>query len=153
LKHTHHTLPATVAGAAVADMDETWECLAQPTASPPGFESAMTESLPEPARRWLNHAITPGQPVARAVIVDMRGNVRLGRWIGFRAVQVIAPPAGFVWAARVRWGPWWLGRHDRCSDATGEMRSTPRWFSVPGVSVASSISTSFRGGSATAKLA
>ncbi|MBO0692668.1 MAG: hypothetical protein J2P58_07205 [Acidimicrobiaceae bacterium] len=118
----HDTPAATVAGAAVADMDETWERLARPTVSPPGFDTAMTESLPEPARRWLTHVIAPDQPLTRAAIVSMRGQIRLGRWIGFRAVQVLSPPAGFIWAARAGWGPLWISGYDRYSDDTGEMR-------------------------------
>jgi hypothetical protein len=82
----------------------------------------MTESLPEPARRWLTHAIRPGTPVARAAIVEMHGHIRLGRWFRFRAVQVQAPPAGFVWAARARLGPVPISGFDRYRDGTGEMR-------------------------------
>jgi hypothetical protein len=111
-----------VAGVAAADMNEGWERLARPTVSPPGFDPPMTESLPEPARRWLTHVIAPGTPLARAVILEMRGHIRLGRWIRFRAVQVHAPPAGFIWAARAHWGPMWIGGYDRYSGATGEMR-------------------------------
>lgn len=122
MKTAHKSLAETVAGVAAADVDEAWERLGQPTVSPPGFDPAMTEPLPEPARRWLTHVIAPGTPVARAVIVEMRGHIRLGRWIPFRAVQVQAPPAGFIWAARVRWGPVWIGGYDRYGDALGEMR-------------------------------
>lgn len=122
LKTAHKSLAETVAGVAAADVDEAWERLGQPTVSPPGFDPAMTEPLPEPARRWLTHVIAPGTPVARAVIVEMRGHIRLGRWIPFRAVQLQAPPAGFIWAARARWGPVWIGGYDRYGDALGEMR-------------------------------
>jgi hypothetical protein len=120
-------LPARVSrrpwlGVAAADVDEAWGRLSQPTESPPGFDPAMTEPLPEPARRWLTHVIAPGTPVARAVIVEMRGHIRLGRWIPFGAVQLQAPPTGFIWAARVGWGPVWIGGYDRYCDASGEMR-------------------------------
>lgn len=122
MKGTDKNLAETVAGVAAADMAEAWERLARSAVPPTGFDPAMTESLPEPARRWLTHVIAPGTPLARAVTLHMRGHIRLGRWIRFRAVQVHAPPAGFIWAARVRWGPVWLGGYDRYLDATGEMR-------------------------------
>jgi hypothetical protein len=111
-----------VAGVAARDVDEAWDRLARPAVSPPGFDPALTDSLPEPARRWLTHAIAAGTPLVKAVTVSMRGNIRLGRWIPFRAAQVNAPPAGFIWAARARFGPVWMGGYDRHSDATGEMR-------------------------------
>ena len=31
----------------------------------------------------------------------MRGSIRLGRWLPFRARQVLNPHVGFIWAARV----------------------------------------------------
>ena len=119
---TPSTLADTAGGIAAADVEEAWERLARPTVSPPSFDPSMTESLPEPARRWLTHVIAPGTPLARVVRADMRGHIRLGRWIRFRAVQLHAPPAGFIWAARVGWGPVWIGGYDRYSDETGEMR-------------------------------
>ena len=114
--------PIHVAGVAAADVTETWERLARPALSAQRFDPAMTESLPEPARRWLTHAIAPGTQLARAAIVEMHGHIRLRRWIPFRAVQLQAPPAGYIWAARTRMGPAWVGGYDRYSDAAGEMR-------------------------------
>jgi hypothetical protein len=111
-----------MAGAAAADVDESWERLAQLAVSRPAFDPAMTESLPEPARRWLTHVITPGKPLAQVAVLDMHGYIRLGRWIRFRAVQLQAPPAGFIWAARAHFGPAWIGGFDRYIDGTGEMR-------------------------------
>jgi hypothetical protein len=61
MKGTHKGLAENVAGVAAADIGKAWEHLAQPTVSPPGFDPAMTESLPEPARRWLTHVIAPAR--------------------------------------------------------------------------------------------
>ena len=116
------TTAIEVAGPAAEAVTEVWESLARSAPSGQQFDSAMTESLPEPARRWLSHVIAPGTPLARAAIVQMHGQIRLKRWLPFRAVQLQAPPAGYVWAAQVRWGPIWIGGYDRYSDATGEMR-------------------------------
>lgn len=119
---TDKCLAETVAGVAACDLNEAWESLSRPTVSAPGFDPAMTDSLPEPAHRWLTHVIAPGTPMARAAIVEMRGHIRLRGWIPFRAVQLQAPPAGFIWAARARWGPVWIGGYDRYGAAFGEMR-------------------------------
>jgi hypothetical protein len=60
------------------------------------------DTLPEAARRYFAHAMAPGAPLAQAARVRMRGQLKLGaRWLPFRAHEVLAPRAGFVWAARV----------------------------------------------------
>jgi Family of unknown function (DUF6544) len=64
----------------------------------------MTDGLPDPARRWPTHATAPGTGVARAVVVEMEGEIRIGRWMRFRPVQLHAPPDGYVWAARAKLG-------------------------------------------------
>ena len=66
--------------------------------------------------------IVPGTPLARAVIVEMECHIHLGRWLPFRAVQLHAPPDGYVWAARARLGPLRISGFDRFADDTGEMR-------------------------------
>jgi hypothetical protein len=76
-------------------------------AGPPAgvFDPAMLESLPEPARRYLARAIAPGTPLARAVTLEMAGQFVLnGKALPMMARQVLAPPAGFVWQARIGQG-------------------------------------------------
>lgn len=76
-------------------------------AGPPAgvFDPAMLESLPEPARRYLARAIAPGTPLARAVTLEMAGDFVLnGKTLPMTAHQVLAPPAGFVWQARIGQG-------------------------------------------------
>jgi hypothetical protein len=70
-------------------------------AGPGGFDPAELDGLPDPVRRYLTTAIQPGAPVARAARLRMRGRIRLGRWLPFRAREVLAPQLGFVWTARV----------------------------------------------------
>ena len=68
------------------------------------FDPAMVVDLPAPVRRYFLHAIQPGTPLARAVRLEMAGEMRLGagqNWMPFRARQVLAPPAGFVWDASI----------------------------------------------------
>jgi hypothetical protein len=75
------------------------EQLLQPSAGT--FEPAELDGLPEPVRRHLQRSIAPGTPVARAARLEMRGQIRIGRWLPFRARELLAPQRGFVWRARV----------------------------------------------------
>jgi len=52
------------------------------------FDPAATAGLPEPARRWLSHAIAPGTPLWSRAELTMRGHIKLGRWRPFTARQV-----------------------------------------------------------------
>ena len=58
----------------------------------------------------------------RTVQLSMRGQIRLGRWRPFTATQVLAPPAGYIWAATVRLAGLSVTGYDRLSSGTGEMR-------------------------------
>jgi uncharacterized protein DUF6544 len=66
------------------------------------FDPAAIVGLPEPARRWLDHAIAPGTPLWSSVELTMHGQVKLGRWRSFTARQILTPPDGYIWAARTR---------------------------------------------------
>lgn len=114
--------PTDVAGPAGAPAVETWERLAVRQAKPARFDPAVLAGLPEPARRWLTHTIAPGTHLARAVMLEMEGHIRIGRWMPFRAVQLHAPPDGYVWAARAKLGPLAISGFDRYDNNTGEMR-------------------------------
>jgi hypothetical protein len=67
---------------------------------PGSFTIAELEGMPEPARRYLAQAIAPGTPLASCAPLRMRGQLKVGRWLPFRARQVVNPHRGFVWAAR-----------------------------------------------------
>lgn len=71
--------------------------------STPGvFDESELAGLPEAVCRYFRSAIAPGAPLARAAELKMRGRLNLnGRWLPFRARQVLAPQRGFVWRARV----------------------------------------------------
>ena len=58
--------------------------------------------LPAPVRRYLEHAIAPGTPLASAVRLRMHGAIKLGRWFPFTAEQVIHWGQGMIWRATVR---------------------------------------------------
>jgi hypothetical protein len=69
-------------------------------AEPGMFTSAELDGLPEPDRRHLAAAIAPGTPLALSARLRMRGSIKVGRWLPFRARQVLSPHHGFVWNAR-----------------------------------------------------
>jgi uncharacterized protein DUF6544 len=82
----------------------------------------MVAGLPEPARRWLRHAIAPGTPLWPSVELSMRGEIKLGSWRPFTARQVLAPPRGFIWAASTRLLGLPVTGFDRLSSGSGQMR-------------------------------
>ena len=56
------TAPMTVPHEA-RPIQQDWLRLGTGTANLPRFDPAMIADLPEPARPWLTHAITPGTPL------------------------------------------------------------------------------------------
>jgi hypothetical protein len=65
------------------------------------FSEAEVEGLPDSVRRHLAAAIAPGAPLAVSVRLSMRGRIKIGRWLPFRARELLNPSRGFVWRARV----------------------------------------------------
>lgn len=84
-----------------------------------GFDEGDLEGLPEPAQRHLRAAIPPGAVIARSVSLRMRGRIKIGRWLPFRARQVLSPHRGFGWAARVAGV---ISGWDRYIDGAGAMQ-------------------------------
>jgi hypothetical protein len=69
-------------------------------------------------RRHLTQAIAPGTPLATAARLRMRGRIKVGRWLPFRAHQVLNPHHGLVWTARAAGV---IAGSDRYVDGTGGM--------------------------------
>jgi hypothetical protein len=99
-----------------------WDRLRAEGPPPDPFDAAMLLGLPEPARRWLTHAITPGTPLWGSVEVAMHGEIRLGAWRRFTAAQVVAPPDGYIWAAKASFFGLPVVGYDRLSSGTAQMR-------------------------------
>lgn len=99
-----------------------WRALSEIRGTGDRFVPALTEPLPPAARRWINHAVAEGTPMAAAARLEMSGQIRLGSWRPFTAVQLLAPTSGFVWAATTRIGPVSVSGYDRFTDGCGEMR-------------------------------
>jgi hypothetical protein len=76
-----------------------------------------------PGREVVQHSIREGTPLARTAWLRMRGHIRLGStWRTFTATQLLAPGAGFIWAATAQFiGVPVLG-YDKYFDGAGEMR-------------------------------
>jgi uncharacterized protein DUF6544 len=112
-----------------------WAALARPTETPPNFEVAAADRLPEPARGWVTHAIAPGTPLRTSVELRMHGQIRLGAWRPFTAVQRLTVVAGFVWAATARLLLLPVTGFDRFTRGTGQMR----WRLLDAIPVTSAV--------------
>ncbi|HJL18456.1 MAG TPA: hypothetical protein RMH99_22520 [Sandaracinaceae bacterium LLY-WYZ-13_1] len=103
-------------------LDQLWEAEGEAPERTP-FDPSLLADQPEPMRRYLEHAIAPGTPLARAVRLEMEGEIKLGdRWRPFEAEQVIRWDRGFIWKADTKMAP---GVHvkgsDRLVDGVGAM--------------------------------
>ncbi|WP_425072629.1 DUF6544 family protein [Sagittula sp. S175] len=71
---------------------------AQQAVRPEVFDLSMLEGLPEPAQRYYRFALAEGTPLWTLAELRMRGTLTLnGVEQPMEAVQVLAPPHGFVW--------------------------------------------------------
>jgi hypothetical protein len=59
----------------------------------------LPAELPEPARRYLEHAIAAGTVLASSVKLQMRGEIKLNRWRSFTGDQIIHRNLEFAWNA------------------------------------------------------
>lgn len=73
------------------------------TAGPeaPRFSDEALLGSPEPVRRYFTAAIAQGTPLVSAARLEMRGHIKIGRWLPFHACQILAPRFGTVWRATV----------------------------------------------------
>lgn len=83
------------------------------------FSHEEVRGLPSPVARYFRASITSGAPLARAARLEMRGHIRIGRWLSFTATEVLDPQRGFLWRARVA-GRLIVGS-DRYFDQAAEM--------------------------------
>lgn len=100
-------------------LDDLWE------SAVPGdrlFRPEEISNLPEAARRYLEHAIAPGTPLASAVRLKMHGEIKLKKWSAFRAEEVICWNRGAIWRASVRMNGLPIVGSDRMVEGEGGMR-------------------------------
>ena len=110
-----------------------WQRLATAGPPPDRFDPALVADLPGPARRWLTHAIAPGTPLRRSVVLEQHGEIRLGGWRPFRATQILAPLDGFIWAVTTRVAGVPMSGFDRLTRGEGQLRHLA-WGKIPVVS-------------------
>lgn len=72
---------------------------------PAGFDPATVADLPGPARRYFLHTIAPGTPLWTVASIRMTGTLALGSKAvpsrrPMQALQILAPPDGFIWQVR-----------------------------------------------------
>lgn len=92
-------------------------------ARPENFAPGMLRGLPDPARRWLEHAIPASALLARRATLRMHGQIRVGpHWHPFRATQILVPTVGFVWSARTRIAGLPVSGFDGYANGIGAMR-------------------------------
>jgi hypothetical protein len=106
-------------------VDQRWQAL-QAEAGTEVFDPAMVAELPEPARRYLRHAIRPGTVLARSVMLQMRGGIALtpgAEKTPLRARELLAAQ-GLIWQASVGAGTRRISGHDLFADGEASMR----WF-------------------------
>jgi hypothetical protein len=87
------------------------------------FDPESVGGLPAPAQRFLRRAIAPGTLLHESVELEMSGSMRLqpgGPLLPMRASQILSPPRGFVWFARVRRGPMMISGYDRYDEGQGD---------------------------------
>jgi hypothetical protein len=88
----------------------------------------MVSGLPDPARRYLVHAIAPGTPLASSVqletVFTMKLRLEAVRPTELVGGETLAPPQGFVWAARARRSPVGLRVRDYYADGKGGVKVT-----------------------------
>jgi hypothetical protein len=99
-----------------------WAALASDGEPEGVFAADRAADLPEPARRWLTSAVDEGTPLARAVELRTHGEIFLGRWSPFTAVQRLSVSGGFVWSATARLIGLPIRGFDRWTHGSGEMR-------------------------------
>jgi hypothetical protein len=87
------------------------------------------DTLPEPVRRYLAHAVPSGQAGTPGVTLTMSGRIKVGVWLPFSATQR-CDGRSFRWRASVGVGPLRpLEVTDRYEDGQGSMsgRLAGRW--------------------------
>lgn len=86
------------------------------------FDPADIAHLPQPAKRYLAHAIAPDTPLATAVRLRMHGAIKMKRWRRFTAEQVIVRDRGMIWRAKVKMAGATIRGFDRFVDGAGAMQ-------------------------------
>jgi hypothetical protein len=95
------------------------------------FEESMVGDVPDPARRWLLHAIRPETQIATRAHLLLSGEIRpdpgMG-WLPLKAEENLAPPFRLDWTGAARRGLTVLRMEEHYAVGAAEMRSA--WFGI-----------------------
>ena len=85
-----------------SDQVEMERLIALQPISPLQFSKSMVADLPSSARRFFDFVIAEGTPLFTVAEIEMNGQFSLGskespNYLDMKAVQILAPPHGFVW--------------------------------------------------------
>lgn len=83
------------------------------------FSEDEMSGLAGPIQRFLHASIAPESRLAQTARIEMTGHIKVGRWLPFRAREILTPHAGFVWAARAAG---LITGSDRFVDGRGRMK-------------------------------
>lgn len=98
-------------------LDELW---ASAPVSNRIFKPEFLTNLPDAARRYLEHAITPGAKLASAIRLSMHGEIQLERkWHDFTAEEVVYWDRGMIWQAKTWVNGLPISGADRVVDGIG----------------------------------
>lgn len=115
----------------IAEFEQATRPVTHSSEGPGHFEESMLAGLPDSAKRYFRHAIPEGTPLHRAVSMQQEGSFLLGsNWRPFRASEILTPPFGFRWEARVGGPLFWISGKDSlaCQDASSCFRL---WGLIP----------------------
>lgn len=86
------------------------------------FRLDQISAFPDSARLYLEHAIVLRTRLATSVRLRMHGEIKLQRWLPFKAEQVIRWDRGMIWCASVSLSGIPIRGFDRIMDGIGAMR-------------------------------
>jgi len=82
------------------------------------FNAGEITDLPTPVQRYFLASIAIGTPLSTSARLTMRGYIKVGRWLPFRARQIMKHRVGFIWRARAAGV---IAGSDRYIDGAGAM--------------------------------
>ena len=86
------------------------------------FREEDNSNLQPLVRKYLENSIEDGTPLASAVLLKMKGEIKLKGWMPFTATQVIRKDRGFIWEARVKSGLTYITGFDQMVDGVGSAK-------------------------------
>jgi hypothetical protein len=103
-------------------IDKKWDELRVAGALPSTTFDPDLEDLPAPARRFLARALPTGVVLSRGIELVMEGEIKLKKWLPFKASQILVAGTGFIWRPRVGSGVVRFSGHDILAPGAASMK-------------------------------